>query len=309
MRRWLSLLAALWCLVRPAAAADQPVGEAASCPIEALAGVRSHLRRVVHDAPALTLGPAQVADFSMVARAVLGPEADALVAALVESPVEGGDSPTRFRVPCHAAVRSRDRLAWRMGLAGYTARETADVVAGHLSLGDVQQARARLMAGRSRAHVAAFLEARWREPDVAVEAVVPAPSAVFSLAELEADLTTLASQHGLAPALVRAVIAAESAGNPRAVSSAGAIGLMQLMPATAAALGVNPWQPRENLQGGMAYLAALLRDFGYDLRLALIAYNAGPQHARAVKAGQAVAYRETRAYLDAIRRRYPVPRD
>ena len=118
---------------------------------------------------------------------------------------------------------------------------------------------------------------------------------------------SLARRHGVAPDLVRAVIAAESAGNPRAVSSAGAVGLMQLMPAPAASLGVDPWQPLDNLAGGIAYLAGLLRAYGGNARLALIAYNAGPQHASRVRDGSAVAYRETRRYLDAIDARYPLP--
>jgi soluble lytic murein transglycosylase-like protein len=105
--------------------------------------------------------------------------------------------------------------------------------------------------------------------------------------------------------LVRAIIAVESGGNVSAVSPAGAIGLMQLMPRTAAALGVNPWQPLENLRGGIAYLASLLRAYGEDVRLALIAYNAGPQHADLVRTGRAVAYRETRKYVEAIAARFP----
>jgi len=106
--------------------------------------------------------------------------------------------------------------------------------------------------------------------------------------------------------LVRAMVAAESGGNPRALSSAGAIGLMQLMPATAAALGVDPWHPLENLRGGIRYFAELLGLYDQDPRLALIAYNAGPQHANRVRAGTAVAYRETRKYLDAIAAHYPL---
>jgi soluble lytic murein transglycosylase-like protein len=222
-------------------------------------------------------------------------------------PAAAVESSTPIQLPCSVEVRRRDGIAWRMGLTGYSAREIADVVAGHLSLGAVQQARARVMAGHPRSEVAAFLEAQWREPRPEVSAVVPPTQWTISLAELEPDLVRLATQHGLAPALVRAVIAAESGGDARAVSSAGAVGLMQLMPATAAALGVNPWRPHDNLRGGIVYLAGLLRDFGNSLRLALIAYNAGPQHARAVQAGRAVAYRETRAYLDAIRKRYPIP--
>jgi soluble lytic murein transglycosylase-like protein len=82
---------------------------------------------------------------------------------------------------------------------------------------------------------------------------------------------------------------------------------MQLMPPTAAALGVDPWEPVENLRGGITYLAGLLRAYDENVRLALIAYNAGPQHADRVRAGHAVAYRETRKYLDAVAVHYPVP--
>jgi soluble lytic murein transglycosylase-like protein len=119
-------------------------------------------------------------------------------------------------------------------------------------------------------------------------------------------LIALARRHGVSPDLVRAVIAAESGGNPRAVSRAGAIGLMQLMPATAAALRVDPWKPAENLRGGVSHLAGLLRAYGNNVTLALIAYNAGPAHADRVRDGRAVAYTETRRYLDTIAARYPV---
>ncbi|MGC8487843.1 MAG: lytic transglycosylase domain-containing protein, partial [Clostridia bacterium] len=70
---------------------------------------------------------------------------------------------------------------------------------------------------------------------------------------------------GLPPALVQAVEQEESGGNPQAVSSAGAIGLMQLMPGTAAALNVNPWDPAQNLLGGATYLADQLQRFGGNL--------------------------------------------
>ena len=79
------------------------------------------------------------------------------------------------------------------------------------------------------------------------------------------------------------------------------------MPTTAAELGVDPWVPMQNLKGGIAYLAGLLRAYGENPRLALIAYNAGPQHADRDRAGRAVAYRETRQYLDAVSARYPIP--
>jgi soluble lytic murein transglycosylase-like protein len=77
--------------------------------------------------------------------------------------------------------------------------------------------------------------------------------------------------------LVKIVIKKESEFNPRAVSSSGAIGLMQLMPETARGLGVkDPYNPRENIKGGVKYLSYLFRVFGEDLELVLAAYHAGP---------------------------------
>jgi len=85
-----------------------------------------------------------------------------------------------------------------------------------------------------------------------------------------------AARHGVDPELVRAVIHAESAFNSRAVSPMGALGLMQLMPATADRFQVRDvFDPEENIRGGVAYLAFLLRLFDGDRRLAVAAYNAG----------------------------------
>lgn len=89
-------------------------------------------------------------------------------------------------------------------------------------------------------------------------------------------IQTAAQQNGLDAALVKAVIQAESSYRTGAVSSAGAEGLMQLMPSTAASLGVtNSFDPAQNIAGGTKYLKSLLDRFG-DVRLALAAYNTGP---------------------------------
>jgi soluble lytic murein transglycosylase-like protein len=109
-----------------------------------------------------------------------------------------------------------------------------------------------------------------------------------------------ARRHDVRPDLVRAVIQVESAFNPTAVSPKGAMGLMQLMPATARSLGVgNPFDPRQNVRAGVAYLRQLLDRYDNDEALALAAYNAGP--GAVDRYNQSVPpYRETRAYVARI---------
>jgi soluble lytic murein transglycosylase len=104
-----------------------------------------------------------------------------------------------------------------------------------------------------------------------------------------------ARQHQLQPALVKAVIAAESNFDPQAVSRKGAQGLMQLMPKTAAALGVeDPLRPIENVNGGSRYLRQMIDRYG-DLERALAAYNAGPSAVD--RYGGIPPYPETRDYV------------
>ena len=108
-----------------------------------------------------------------------------------------------------------------------------------------------------------------------------------------------ATKHGLDPHLVDLVIRMESGYNPRAVSPKGASGVMQLMPSTAKLYGVRDvFDAVENIRGGTKYLADLLRRFGHDLRLALAAYNAGPE---AVARHNGVPpYAETQNYVHSI---------
>jgi len=108
-----------------------------------------------------------------------------------------------------------------------------------------------------------------------------------------------AAVHGVSPHLVRAVIQQESGFNPRAVSHKGAMGLMQLMPATATEYGVgDPYDPSENIRAGVAYLKGLLVRFKDDVKLALAAYNAGPT--AVLKYKDIPPYRETRDYVSRI---------
>lgn len=116
-------------------------------------------------------------------------------------------------------------------------------------------------------------------------------------ARYDRDIDRIARQNGLDPDLLHAVIRTESAYNPSAVSSAGATGLMQLMPGTAKRYGVKDiWDPLDNLQGGARYLRDLLDMFDNDQRLALAGYNAGENAVK--KYGNRIPpYPETQRYV------------
>ncbi|MDM7460516.1 MAG: lytic transglycosylase domain-containing protein [bacterium] len=108
----------------------------------------------------------------------------------------------------------------------------------------------------------------------------------------------IAARYNLDTELILRVIEAESGGDPRAISPKGAIGLMQLMPETARALGVqDPYDPVQNIEGGVRYLNHLIQQFG-DLSLALAAYNAGPSNVR--RYGGVPPFPETQRYLERV---------
>ncbi len=140
-----------------------------------------------------------------------------------------------------------------------------------------------------------------REDPVRVEGLAFAPPRRVRVpTERDYDhlILEVAALHGVEPGLVKAVIAAESNFKPQAVSRVGAQGLMQLMPATAAELGVDrPFGVVENIDGGVRYLRSMLDRFG-DVARALAAYNAGPG---AVDRHRGVPpYPETRAYIKRV---------
>jgi soluble lytic murein transglycosylase-like protein len=117
--------------------------------------------------------------------------------------------------------------------------------------------------------------------------------------DFETEINSAATSNGIDPALLKGLVAQESGFDPNARSGAGAVGLTQLMPGTAAALGVtDPTDPAQSLQGGARYLREQLDRFGGDERLALAAYNAGP--GAVSKYGGVPPYAETQGYVNKV---------
>jgi soluble lytic murein transglycosylase-like protein len=137
---------------------------------------------------------------------------------------------------------------------------------------------------------------QWRDDSVpVVSRQSPAPASYAAI------LQDAAARQSISPALLEALIWQESRWHPDAVSPAGAVGLGQLMPATARHLGVDPRDPRASIHGAARYLREQIDHFGGNLELALAAYNAGP--GRVERAGGVPAIAETRAYVRAITNR------
>lgn len=120
---------------------------------------------------------------------------------------------------------------------------------------------------------------------------------------VQEHIEATAKTYQVDPRLVYAMIEVESAWRPSAVSKAGALGLMQLMPSTAKELGVrDPFDPNQNITGGVRYLRKLLDRFNNNLTLSLAAYNAGPNAVSSY--GGVPPFQETLNYLERIRTKY-----
>jgi soluble lytic murein transglycosylase-like protein len=130
-------------------------------------------------------------------------------------------------------------------------------------------------------------------------AVRPPTSAPADVGSFGAEIEAAAARHGIDPALLKGLIRQESGFDPAARSGAGAVGLTQLMPGTAASLGVtDPTDPAQSIEGGAAYLAQQLQRFGGDPAKALAAYNAGP--GAVAKYGGVPPYAETQQYVQKV---------
>lgn len=117
-----------------------------------------------------------------------------------------------------------------------------------------------------------------------------------------------ASHHQIDPALIKAIIMAESGYNPKAISKRGAKGLMQLMPGTAQALGVEDiFNPHQNITGGVQYFKQMVNRFNGDVKLALAAYNAGSRNVRNYNG--VPPFKATHSYIKKVFKYYQIYKD
>ena len=170
------------------------------------------------------------------------------------------------------------------------AQKAAEAAKGQASGANAAQAPAKTNVAQSAANATLPVNV-----GTGLKAVSDLPAADGDLATMVKDA---ARDQNVDARLVNAIAQAESGGDQSAVSPVGAIGVMQLMPDTAAGLGVNPYDKKQNIEGGAKYLREMLDTFGGDGKKAVAAYNAGPA---AVKAyGGVPPYPETQAYVDRV---------
>jgi len=167
------------------------------------------------------------------------------------------------------------------------------------------------LAAQSRGEVYEDVEVWWREvvPGKFLSNGVPMPNLarITNLNDYDAAFTSAAGKTGLPAELIKAVAVAESRMNPKAVSPAGARGLMQMIPSTAKQMGVaDSFDPLQSIAGGSAYLAQQVQAFG-SYELALAAYNAGP--GAVIKYAGVPPYKETQTYVARVIGLYELFRD
>jgi soluble lytic murein transglycosylase-like protein len=182
------------------------------------------------------------------------------------------------------------------------------IAAGILLGGMASPAQAQIYSWRDASGSLVVSNTRPRNVEAVRSYAVPASEDVRATRNVSVDraqtyddlIVEHSRRNGVRPSLVRAVVQVESAFNPSAYSPKGAMGLMQLMPATARDFGVrNPFNPEENVRAGVAYLRQLLDRYGNNEELALAAYNAGP--GAVDKHGHNIPpYRETRDYVSKV---------
>ena len=182
-----------------------------------------------------------------------------------------------------------------MALAAWPAAGPAETVLMRSGEG-VLGARARVLDGRAAQQYAGSARLKPTSTRVVIEAAPPSYLGAYRGRYLGVAQDA-ARRHGIPEGLFARLVQQESGWNPAAVSHKGALGLAQLMPRTAAHLGVDPADPHQNLEGGARYLRRQYERFG-DWRLALAAYNAGPE--AVARHGGVPPYRETMGYVKAI---------
>lgn len=194
--------------------------------------------------------------------------------------------------------------AWAQAAA--TSQQTATAVLAGMAAALTEQRASVLkqvnaVMGRPAAPAASFFTVPWVES--ALPFNIPPCNPLPSM-QLDQLIETSSKEQGVKPDLIRAVIDEESGGRPCAVSSKGAQGLMQLMPATANELGVkDPFDPKQNVNAGVQLLKQLLSKYNGDISLALSAYNAGEQ--RVDREGKVPEIAETKNYVTDIMTKLP----
>jgi soluble lytic murein transglycosylase-like protein len=204
--------------------------------------------------------------------------------------IKGLDTGTVFNASRMAAYRQK-----------YGSQLRAPAQADPIALGAAERLADPPAAPRSRT---ARPPVRGSIPAVAAELAKSEGGGNSPDPEIDAVIRRAADALGLDPALIRAVVKAESNFNPKAVSSAGAKGLMQLMPRTAREMGVeDPFDPLQNIWGGARYLKRMLDRHGGNVRKALASYNWGPGNVDRHGAGGSLP-RETRRYIEVVTANY-----